>query len=748
MRCVLLGALLFSLTVTAAPKEILVLHSYRVGYDWTDEVSRGLRTKFAVAGEYNLWFEFLDARRETYPRNAAAVRDMLARKYGQRKIDLVIASDDEAVDFLARRSEGLFASVPVVFCGLSEAGMAEGLDRGRFTGLIEIFDAKQILALAKRLRPGTKQVYFAHDRSPFGSAMGRIFREEQAAAKDGTALHVLDGAAMRLEEILKAVGEIPADGVLLLTQVREDQDGRYVGAVGGELAIAAASAAPTVGVAVSEAGRGVLMGTPNRGFQHAALAAAVGLRVLGGERPERIPIVGDGGIDTQFDYGEMRRWGIPESRLPARAVVVNRPANGWQEYWRWIAAGGVFAIFQLVVIVGLVRSNLRRRKAEGELRLALEKAREAQAMKSRFIANMSHELRTPMNGVLGLLQVLRTSELDKEQRETAELAENSARSLLTVLNDLLDLSQVDAGRLKIAAGPFSLRKEVERVGTLLTPRAEEARIALRWSVAESVPACLIGDSDRLRQIVINLTSNALKFTKRGEVRITAKELERTEERSLIRLEVRDTGIGISPEMLGRIFEPFVQVDDSSARRFGGLGLGLAISRELVGVMGGRIGGESVPGEGSVFWVEIPLGYELGWTAQREAETVPALEGKVVLVVEDNAVNRMVARKLLERSGCRTVVAEDGEQCLQRLREGGVDLVLMDVQMPGMSGLEVTREIRTWNGEKGRVPIIALTASSMVGDREACLAAGMNDYLAKPIAAGELMGVLERWTATG
>lgn len=369
-------------------------------------------------------------------------------------------------------------------------------------------------------------------------------------------------------------------------------------------------------------------------------------------------------------------------------------------------------------------------------------------MKSRFIANMSHELRTPMNGVLGLLQVLRGTELDGGQRETTELAENSARSLLTVLNDLLDISQVDAGRLKILAEPFSLGKELDRVGTLLTGRAEEAGIALRWSIDEAVPARLVGDCDRLRQVVINLTSNALKFTKRGEVRIVATEVGRTEARSTIRVEIRDTGMGIAPEMMERIFEPFVQVDDSSARRFGGTGLGLAISRELVGLMGGRIGGESRPGVGSTFWVEIPLGYSLAWEERAVAETVPELAGFTVLVVEDNAVNRMVARKLLERTGCRTVVAEDGEQCLARLREGGVDLVLMDVQMPGMSGLEVTREIRRLEGDGPRVPIVALTASSMVGDREACLAAGMDDYLAKPIVAADLMRVLECWVVRG
>ena len=633
MRRIFCATFLCCLAASAAPKEILILHSYRVGYDWTDEVSRGIRTAFGEAGEYNLWFEFLDARRERYPENAVRVREELARKYGQRKIDLIMASDDEAVDFLARRSGGLFASTPVVFCGLSEMGMAEALPRERFTGLIEVFHADQILALAKQIRPGIKQVYMAHDRSPFGGAMGRTFREAQATAGDGTVFHELDGGVLPVAEIRKAVARIPGDGVLLLTQLREDRDATYLGPEGGELAIANASTAPVIGVAVSEVGHGVLMGTPNRGYPHARVATAMALRILGGTRPETIPIAKEGGIDYLFDYGEMQRWGIAESRLPERSTVLNRPAGTWREYWPWIAGGVLFGAFQLAVIVGLVRSNLRRQRAEAELRLALEKAHEAQAMKSRFIANMSHELRTPMNGVLGLLQVLQGTELDEGQRETAELAEGSARSLLTVLNDLLDISQVDAGKLKISTVRFSPRKELERVGTLLTGRAEEAGIALRWSFGEAVPACLVGDCDRLRQVLINLTSNALKFTLEGEVRIVMTEVGRTEAVTTVRVEVRDTGIGIAAEMMKRIFEPFVQVDDSSARRFGGTGLGLAISRELVGLMGGRIGGESWPGEGSLFWVEIPFGYALEWEEPAGAEATPELAGFTVMVVE-------------------------------------------------------------------------------------------------------------------
>ncbi len=261
-----------------------------------------------------------------------------------------------------------------------------------------------------------------------------------------------------------------------------------------------------------------------------------------------------------------------------------------------------------------------------------------------------------------------------------------------------------------------------------------------------MPPVLIGDSDRLRQVLINLSSNALKFTREGEVRIEARQIGSDGKHSLIRVEVHDTGIGIAPDQMSRIFEPFTQVDDSSSRKVGGVGLGLAISKELVSLMGGKLGGESKPGEGSTFWIEIP--FEIAIQSLRIEVPATAVQqrfdGRVVLLVEDNAVNRLVARKLLDRTGCRTVVAEDGEQCLLRLNEEHFDLILMDVQMPGMSGLEATREIRRLESALRNIPIVALTASSMPGDREQCIAAGMNDYLSKPIAAADLHLALSRW----
>ncbi|MBL8210636.1 MAG: response regulator [Bryobacterales bacterium] len=734
-------------SLPASAADILILHSYRVGYEWTDELNRGFVDAFAETPGVSLFFHFLDSRRAAYPSNAPAFRDYLARKHHGRTFRLIFAADDEALDFIVRWGDTLFPHTPVVFCGISSKDLVEHLPRHRFTGLIETFNAAGILAIAHSLRPSARHLYFISDGSTFGIAQ-REFFEKAAAATPNLTFHPLDGRTHTVAQIRDAVGKLPRDALLLLNAFRQDHEGQYVPSSVGDHAFAAVSPVPVFGVAVPRVGNGILMGTRNGGYEHANVAAVIGRRILAGASPGDIPIVDEEPPSVWFDHQELQRWNIPESRLPPGAEIANRPPSVWRDYGRWIAAGISIALFQLLAIAALIVNIMHRRRIQQRLRTALQAARHADSMKNRFIANISHELRTPMNGVLGLLQVLQNSPLNQEQRESATLAADSARSLLTVLNDLLDIAQIQDGSLKIIHAPFSLRKVLDGVCSLLATRARETGVPLSYTVDSSVPQILSGDSDRLRQVIINLASNALKFTPAGEVRILATTAgTHTDGRALIRIEVHDTGIGIAPEVMGQIFEPFVQVDNSSSRRFAGAGLGLAICRQLVTLMGGRIDGQSQPGAGSLFWLELPFAVEtespLG-PAPTPAAHVPAFSSRVVLIVEDNAVNRLVARRLLERTGCRVLQAVDGQQCLDTLKNTPVDLILMDVQMPGMSGLDVTRVIRASEPAGSHVPIIALTASSMAGDRLECLSAGMDDYLSKPIQERDLLDAVRRW----
>jgi signal transduction histidine kinase len=425
---------------------------------------------------------------------------------------------------------------------------------------------------------------------------------------------------------------------------------------------------------------------------------------------------------------------------PQPGATTSLPASPWF---------ALLTLEALAHVIGLAFALLAMAKERAEalsLRsvvAARDAAAQASEAKSLFLARMSHELRTPLNSVLGLAQVLaRDGRLAADQREQATTLERAGRHLLAVANDILDLAAVEAGRLPLRRQPIAWPALMEGCVALVRPQAMQKRIALTLEVTAEAPGGVLGDPTRLRQMVLNLLSNAVKFTPEGgAVRLRLGRSVRGPQR----IEVIDTGPGIPPERRGLLFRDFSRLETAPGREFGGAGLGLAITAALAKAMGGTIGVDAGPGRiGSLFWLDLPLPEAAAppptQAAEPPAETAPGPRRRV-LVVDDVAPNRMVARILLEGAGHEVALATDGAEAVEAVRQGGFDLVLMDIHMPGMDGLEATRRIRAEEAGRRRVPIVALSADALREQVEQCRAAGMDGHLAKPLDRGALMSVL-------
>jgi signal transduction histidine kinase/ActR/RegA family two-component response regulator len=457
---------------------------------------------------------------------------------------------------------------------------------------------------------------------------------------------------------------------------------------------------------------------------HSYLSAAAPIRDSAGR------LVGMFGLDMVLDKLDERIAAIRRVLYMALAVVTLLS----------IGAGAV--AHQLRRFASAIIEKMRKARAEAEQNAANAEA--ANRAKASFLAMMSHEIRTPMNGMLGVADLLRNMSPDPAQKKLLDILSSSGESLLRIINDILDFSKIEAEKLELRPRPFEIRGLLEELTALLSTQASGKQISFALDVDPALPTAVIGDRQRLSQVLLNLGNNAVKFTDRGDVRLVVRLHRLADGKATLQFSVRDTGIGISSEAMSRLFMPFTQLAESRQHRVSGTGLGLVISQKLVKLMGGDISVSSQPGSGSTFsfGIELPVADVSAASGTHKALRV---EGLSILVAEDNAVNQTIIQAMLRQLGHEVRIAANGREALDALAQDAFDLVLMDCNMPVMGGLEATRLLRAGmdHVRDSDVPVIALTANAMDGDREACLAAGMTDFLAKPVNIATLRQAIER-----
>jgi signal transduction histidine kinase len=751
-RYLFLVLLFISVLASGQEKHVLLLNSYHEGLRWTDDVVASFRSTFNEFDEpYEIYMESLDSKRFLLPTYYEEIYALLKQKYADISMDVIVVSDDNALDFIKTYKKRLFPDVPVVFCGINFPHKFPS----NYTGVLEEVDYAGNMALIENLFPDYSTIYIVADNT----RTGKIIRQRSQELFDlqDTDLRYQYLTHYSFQELYDKIGSLKPGSIVLLSVFVRDERMQYTSFKESIHNIRSVAQVPVFGFWDFYLGEGIIGGKLNSGKNHGRMAAEKAILILKGNKPDQVKIE-IAPSEYAFDHKELKRFGIKRKDLPENAEIVNNPAEVLQENKELTLFFSITLLLLISVIIILwVYILFRRRKqierkryiAEIEMKnerldMARQKAEEANRLKSAFLANISHEVRTPMNGIIGFSKLLKdNTTFPEKHKEYLAIIHKSSKVLLNLINDIIDISKLESGQLNINYQECNLNQIVDELYAYFysereAQRKQEIDFTLEKINGDDFP--VYTDCNRVRQVLYNLVHNAFKFTSTGYVRFGYRV-----ENDELKFFVEDTGIGMSQEEKEIAFMHFRQADESFTRKYGGTGLGLSISQGIIDKMNGRLWVDTEKGKGSTFYFTIPY-YKV-----RKKPTSFAGNGdidkfnwgeRIILLVEDSPVSMQLLSKFLQPTGVKIYEATDGAEAVEICRQiSNIDAVLMDIQLPVLDGLSATKEIKSFRPD---LPIIAQTANALTEDERVIRAAGCDDYIAKPIDRKELLKLMDKY----
>lgn len=687
----------------AAPQRILVLHSYHQGMQWTQEIEQGIKQKLEQnLSDYKLYIEYMDSKR--FNDLSKELGDLYRQKYKKIPPDIIISSDDNALNFILDSGTEIFPEVPVVFCGINNLDEKMLSNRQQVTGIIEEPSIKETIQLMLDIHDSLNKVIIINDQTTTGLAnqerldkiIPAFVNELEFEYWQNYSMEELQGALERLES--------EQNTAVLLLSFNRDRLGHTFTYQETIDQLTPHTTVPIYSVWDFYLGRGIVGGKLISGVNQGQRAAQLVSDILAGDFTS-INASNDNPNRYMFDYQQLQQFNIEQSQLPPESIIVNQPTSFYYQYKEQIwKIGSVVALIIVLILIVFSLLMIKSNQAKDQAKKEAEKANRA---KSEFLANMSHEIRTPINAIKGLLYLVLDTPLSAKQVNYLEKIQNSTDSLLEIINDILDFSKIEAGKIELEEKPFSLDEVLHDLSNKVAIKAYNKELDFFYDT-DQVPQKLIGDPLRLGQVLLNLVTNAIKFTEEGEVRLAVRIIKKTTDKVKLKFIVKDTGVGMTEEEQQKLFNKFTQADSSVTRKHGGTGLGLSISKELVEKMAGEIVVDSEKGVGTtvIFTAQFGLGKQI---RLRERLKRYGIDKKKILIVEDKEINRQFLEELINSFDLEYRAVGSGKEALNELKEEDYDLVFLDWKMPGLDGLETAEMMREELNSKQIPELVLVTA---------------------------------------